>query len=221
METTIIGHISCSFGVRDVVFCIRIPALIKCYVQILMRTVLICVLDYGPLDSVVHLIVCILLLLSSFEVGSCLGGSACCVDSCCLSLFWLVLLYLFFVLACIFVSGGLVGGVRVSLYVSVCLRVCGRFHLNLALTSLSFRFLPLRYAVKGAFCHNVLSRLSVCILGQCVFSMLLMCGRSVWYSMTNGRFFGVVLDLVVCVRKMSAYVRFITLLSCLIKPLSL
>ena len=55
METTIIGHISCSFGVRDVVFCIRIPALIKCYVQILMRTVLICVLDYGPLHSVVHL----------------------------------------------------------------------------------------------------------------------------------------------------------------------
>ena len=48
METTIIGHISCSFGVRDVVFCIRIPVLIKCYVQILMRTVLICVLDYGP-----------------------------------------------------------------------------------------------------------------------------------------------------------------------------
>ena len=107
------------------------------------------------------------------------------------------------------VSGGLVGGVCVSLYVSVCLCVCGRFHLNLALTSLSFRFLPLRYAVKGAFCHNVLSRLSVCILGQCVFSMLLMCGRSVWYSMTNGRFFGVVLDLVVCVRKMSACVRFI------------
>ena len=29
METTVIGHISCSFGVRDVVFCIRIPALIK------------------------------------------------------------------------------------------------------------------------------------------------------------------------------------------------
>ena len=120
------------------------------------------------------------------------------MDSCCLSLFWLVLLYLFFVLACIFVSGGLVGGVCVSLYVSVCLCVCGRFHLNLALTSLSFRFFPLRYAVEGAFCHNVLSRLSVCILGQCVFSMLLMCGRSVWYSMTNGRFFGVVLDLVVC-----------------------
>ena len=72
METTIIGHISCSFGVRDVVFCIRIPALIKCYVQILMRTVLICVLDYGTLDSVVHLIVCIMLLWSSFEVGSCL-----------------------------------------------------------------------------------------------------------------------------------------------------
>ena len=120
------------------------------------------------------------------------------MDSCCLSLFWLVLLYLFFVLACIFVSGGLVGGVCVSLYVSVCLCVCGRFHLNLALTSLSFRFFPLRYAVKGAFCHNVLSRLSVCILGQCVFSMLLMCGRSVWYSMTNGRFFGAVLDLVVC-----------------------
>ena len=37
METTIIGHISCSFGVRDVVFCIRIPALIKRYVRILMR----------------------------------------------------------------------------------------------------------------------------------------------------------------------------------------
>ena len=144
-----------------------------------------------------------------------------CVDSCCLFLFWLVLLYLFFVLACIFVSGGLVGGVCVSLYVSVCLCVCGRFYLNLALTSLSFRFLPLRYAVKGAFCHNVLSRLSVCILGQCVFSMLLMCGRSVWYSMTNGRFFGVVLDLVVCVRKMSACVRFITLLNCLIISLSL
>ena len=144
-----------------------------------------------------------------------------CVDSCCFSLFWLVLLYLFFVLACIFVSGGLVGGVCVSLYVSVCLCVCGRFHLNLALTSLSFRFLPLRYAVKGAFCHNVLSRLSVCILGQCVFSMLLMCGSSVCYSMTNGRFFGVVLDLVVCVRKMSACVRFITLLNCLIMSLSL
>ena len=62
METTIIGHISCSFGVRDVVFCIRIPALIKCYVQILMRTVLICVLNYGPLDSVVHLIVCIIII---------------------------------------------------------------------------------------------------------------------------------------------------------------
>ena len=222
METSIIGHISCSFGVRDVVFCIRIPALIKCYVQILMRTVLICVLDYGPLDSVVHLIVCIMLLWSSFEVGSCLGGSACSVWILVVFLFfWLVLLYLFFVLACIFVSGGLVGGVCVSLYVSVCLCVCGRFHLNLALTSLSFRFLPLRYAVKGAFCHNVLSRLSVCILGQCVFSMLPMCGRSVWYSMTNGRFFGVVLDLVVCVRKMSACVRFITLLNCLIISLSL
>ena len=109
----------------------------------------------------------------------------------------------------------------VSLYGSVCLCVCRRFHLNLALTSLSFRFLSLRYAVKGAFCHSVLSRLSVCILGQCVFSMLLMCGRSVWYSMTNGRFFGVVLDLVVCVRKMSACVRSITLLNCLIISLSL
>ena len=104
---------------------------------------------------------------------------------------------------------------------SVCLCVCRCFHLNLALTSLSFRFLPLRYAVKGAFCHSVLSRLSVCILGQCVFSMLLMCGRSVWYSMTNERFFGVVLDLVVCVRKMSACVRSITLLNCLIISLSL
>ena len=77
--------------------------------------------------------------------------------------FWRVLLYLFFVLACIFLSGGLGGGVCVSLYVSVCLCVCRCFHLNLALTSLSFRFLPLRYAVKGAFCHSVLSRLSVCI----------------------------------------------------------
>ena len=72
------------------------------------------------------------------------------------------MLYLFFVLACIIVSGGLGGGVCVSLYVSVCLCVCRRFHLNLALTSLSFRFLPLRYAVKGAFCHSELSRLSVC-----------------------------------------------------------
>ena len=122
LETTIIGHISCSFGVRDVVFCIRIPALIKCYVQILMRTVLICVLDYGPLESVVHLIVCIMLLWSSFEVGSCLGGSACSVWILVVFLFfWLVLLYLFFVLACIFVSGGLVGDVCVSFYVSVCM----------------------------------------------------------------------------------------------------
>ena len=203
-------------------FCIRIPALIRCYVQILMRTVLICVLDYGPLDAVVHLIVCIMLLWSSFEVGSCLGGSACSLWILAVFLFFrLVLLYLFFVLACIFVSCGLVGGVCVSLYVSVCLCVCGRFHLNLALNSLSFRFLPLRYAVKGAFCHSVLSRLSVCILGQCVFSRLLMCGRSVCYSMTNGRFFGVVLDLVVCVRKMSACVGSITLLNCLIISLFL
>ena len=51
METTIIGHISCSFGVRDIVFCIRIPALIKCYVQILMRTVLICGQTYNPTQS--------------------------------------------------------------------------------------------------------------------------------------------------------------------------
>ena len=36
METTIIGHISCSFGVRDVVFCIRIPALIKLYCTLLV-----------------------------------------------------------------------------------------------------------------------------------------------------------------------------------------
>ena len=89
LETTIIGHIFCSFGVRDVVFCIRIPALIKFYVQILMRTVLICVVDYGPLDSVVHLIVCIILLWSSFEVGSCLGGSACSV--------WILVVFLFLV----------------------------------------------------------------------------------------------------------------------------
>ena len=110
-------YLACSFGVRGVVFCIRIPALIKCYVQILMRTVLICVLDYGRLDSVVHSIVCIMLLWSSFEVGSCLGGSACSVWILVVFLFffWWVLLYLFFVLACIFVSGGLAGGVCVSL----------------------------------------------------------------------------------------------------------
>ena len=63
--------------------------LIKCYVQILMRTVLICVLDYGSLDSVLHLIVCIMLLWSTFEVGSCLGGSACSV--------WILVVFLFFV----------------------------------------------------------------------------------------------------------------------------
>ena len=134
METTIIGHISCSFGVRDVVFCIRIPALIKRYVRILMRTVLICVLDYGPLDSVVHLIVCIMLLWSSFEVGSVLGWFCLlCVDSCCLSLFWLVLLYLFFVLACILLVVAWLA-VCVSLCMCLCVCVyCGRFHLNLAL----------------------------------------------------------------------------------------
>ena len=124
METTIIGHISCSFGVRDVVFCIRIPALIKCYVQILMRTVLICVLDYGPLDSVVHLIVCIMLLWSSFEVGSCLGGSACSV--------WILVVFLFFGWFCctcflfLLVSLLVVAWLAVCmcLFVCVCVFVC-------------------------------------------------------------------------------------------------
>ena len=88
METTTIGHISCSFGVRDVVFCIRIPALIKCYVQILMRTVSTRAPDYGPLDSVVHPIACTTLLWSSFEVGPCLGGSACSA--------WILVVFLFF-----------------------------------------------------------------------------------------------------------------------------
>ena len=102
-------------------FCIRIPALIKCYVQILMRAVLICVVDYGPLDSVVHLIVCIMLLWSSFEVGSCLGGSACSV--------WILVVFLFFgwfcctcflfLLVSLLVVAWLV--VCVSLYVSVCM----------------------------------------------------------------------------------------------------
>ena len=124
--------------------------------------------------------------------------------------------FLFFLLSLLVVAW-----LAVCVSLCMCLCVCRRFHLNLALTSLSFRFLPLRYAVKGAFCHSVLSRLSVCILGQCVFSMLLMCGKSVRYSMTNGRFFGVVLDLVVCVRKMSSCVRSITLLNCLIISLSL
>ena len=44
------------------------------------------------LDSVVHLIVCIMLLWSFFEVGSCLGGSACSV--------WILVVFLFFGLFC-------------------------------------------------------------------------------------------------------------------------
>ena len=171
-------------------------------------------------DSVVHLIVCMMLLWSSFEVGSYLGGSAYSV--------WILVVFLFFMggFCCtcflfLLVSLLVVAWVAVCVSLCMCLCVCRRFHLNLALTSLSFRFLPLPYAVKGAFCHSVLSRLSVCILGQCVFSMLLMCGRSVWYSMTNRRFFGVVLDLVACVRKMSACVRSLTLLNFLIISLSL
>ena len=154
METTIIGHISCSFGVRDVVFCIRIPALIKRYVRILMRTVLICVLDYGPLDSVVHLIVCIMLLWSSFEVGSCLGGSACSV--------WILVVFLFFGWFCctcfLFLLVSLLVVAWLAVCVSLCMCLCVCVYVGiLAPTSLSFRFLPLRYAVKGAFCHNVLN----------------------------------------------------------------
>ena len=51
--------------------------------------------------------------------------------------------------------------------------------------------------------------------------MLLMFRRSVWYAMTKARFFGVVIDLVACVRKMSACVRSMTLLNCLLMSLSL
>ena len=116
METTIIGHISCSFGVRDVVFCIRIPALIKRYVRILMRTVLICVLDYGPLDSVVHLIVCIMLLWSSFEVGSCLGGSACSV--------WILVVFLFFGWFCCTCFLFLLVSLLVVAWLAVCVSLC-------------------------------------------------------------------------------------------------
>ena len=106
--------ISCSFGVRDVVFCIRIPALIKCYVQILKRTVLICVLDYGPLDSVLHLIVFIM-LWSSFEVGSCLGGSACSV--------W-ILVFLFFGWFCCTCFLFLLVSLLVVAWLAVCVSLC-------------------------------------------------------------------------------------------------
>ena len=116
METTIIGHISCSFGVRDVVFCIRVPAPIKRYVRILMRTVLICVLDYGPLDSVVHLIVCIMLLWSSFEVGSCLGGSACSV--------WILVVFLFFGWFCCTCFLFLLVSLLVVAWLAVCVSLC-------------------------------------------------------------------------------------------------
>ena len=85
-------------------------------------------------------------------------------------------------------------------------------------TFLAAKLLGWKVSVKGI--RSSLSE-AVCILGQCVFSMLLICGRSVWYSMTSGRFLGIVLNLVVCVRKMCACVRSITLLNCLIISLSL
>ena len=73
-------------------------------------------LDYGPLDSVVHLIVCIMLLWSFFEVGSCLGGSVCSV--------WILVVFLFFGWFCCTCFLFLLVSLLVVAWLAVCVSLC-------------------------------------------------------------------------------------------------